>query len=109
MTPATKAISPKRLAALIEEACVDAYNESEQESGFFCMMEEHLLVPFTAFVVGEAVEVTGFDLADRGIKAIVKHNKQSPRVHLLDLDFGDKPPKGIEWVEAYRRWADGVG
>ena len=32
--------------ALIAEATVDAYNESEQRMGFYTMIEEHLDMPF---------------------------------------------------------------
>jgi hypothetical protein len=38
---------PKKAAleALIEEAIVDAYGESEQRTGFYTMIEEHLGCP----------------------------------------------------------------
>jgi hypothetical protein len=35
-----------RLDALIEEATVDAYGESEQTTGFYTMLEEYLAMPF---------------------------------------------------------------
>ena len=35
------------LEAMIEEATVDAYNEDEQLTGLFTMLEEHIDVPFT--------------------------------------------------------------
>jgi hypothetical protein len=40
-------MAPERNAAeaLIEEATVDAYNEDEQLTGLFTMIEEHLTVP----------------------------------------------------------------
>ena len=37
--------SASRLDALIEEATVDRYDESEQNAGFFTMLEDHLTVP----------------------------------------------------------------
>ncbi|HYK88841.1 MAG TPA: hypothetical protein VE398_08730 [Acidobacteriota bacterium] len=45
-----------RLDELIEEATVDCYNESEQISGLFTMMEDNLAVPFKTRLLG--VEVT---------------------------------------------------
>ena len=36
-----------KLDALIEEATVDAHDESEQTSGFYTMLEDHLAIPFT--------------------------------------------------------------
>ena len=38
--------SKTELDALIEEAIVDAYGESEQRTGFYTMLEEHLAMPF---------------------------------------------------------------
>jgi hypothetical protein len=46
-----------RLKALIEEAIVDAYGESEQRLGFLTMLEEHLSVPFMTEILGVAVRV----------------------------------------------------
>ena len=39
-------ITKARLAEMIEEATVDAYGESEQVTGWFTMIDEHLAVPF---------------------------------------------------------------
>jgi len=49
--PTTKSNTPSRLskarlAAMIEEATVDAYGESEQTTGGYTMLEEHLALPF---------------------------------------------------------------
>jgi len=37
-----KELSAARLDALIEEATVDASDESEQKTGFYTMLEDHL-------------------------------------------------------------------
>lgn len=50
-------ISPARLDALIQEAIVDAYSESEQAIGFHATIEQHLALPFEAIVLGVAVTV----------------------------------------------------
>ena len=39
-------ISNARLEAMVEEATVDCYNEEEQATGLFTMIEENLRVPF---------------------------------------------------------------
>ena len=56
--PQSRSIHIRRL---IEEALVDAYGEDEQHGAFLVMFEEHVKYPFTALVVGEEVEVRGFD------------------------------------------------
>ena len=45
-------ISKARLAEMIEQATVDAYNESEQITGWFTMIDENLAVPFETTVLG---------------------------------------------------------
>jgi hypothetical protein len=51
----------KYLDNLIEAAIIDAYNKSEQVSGFFTLVEEHLVVPLTTRVLGRVITVTGVD------------------------------------------------
>lgn len=52
-----KGRSASRFDALIKEATVDAYDESEQKAGFFTMLENHLAVPFSTEVLGMTVTV----------------------------------------------------
>ena len=42
----SRRIGKARLVAMIEQATVDCYNESEQLCGWFTMIEENLAVPF---------------------------------------------------------------
>jgi len=98
--------SPRRLDALIEEATVDAYGESEQATGFLTVLEEHLALPFGATVLGEAVVVEKIDLsgADELI-AVCRRRGKRQKVRLVDLDLPVPRPKGAEWVAAYHRWS----
>jgi hypothetical protein len=59
-------ISPARLDALIDEAIVDAYDESEQAVGFHATIEQHLALPFETVVLGVAVTVKKVDVAIAG-------------------------------------------
>ena len=43
-------LSKKKMAALVEEATVDCYSESEQATGLFTMIDDHLSTPFQATV-----------------------------------------------------------
>jgi hypothetical protein len=97
--------SSAQLDRLIEEATVDAYNESEQVGGFYTMMEESLAVPFTTELLGVAVTVVGVDLTeDDRIVALCRRGKAHQRIPILDLPLPEPPPKGAEWIHAYRRW-----
>lgn len=55
-----------RLRALIEEAIVDAYNESEQRTGFYTMLDEHLGVPFDTRLLGSAATVERINMTNDG-------------------------------------------
>lgn len=93
------------LYQLIEEATVDAYNESEQAVGFFTMMEEHLAFPFTTQVLGQEATVAKVDITHRDqIVAVCSQGKATQAIPILDLPMPSPLPAGAEWIEAYRRW-----
>jgi hypothetical protein len=50
------------LDALVEQAIVDAYDESEQLASFHVVIEEHLAIPFRTTVLGHEVTVTKINL-----------------------------------------------
>jgi len=102
---------PKKadLEALIEEAIVDAYGESEQRTGFYTMIEEHLGVPFEAEILGVAATIERIDMTDDGqIVAICRRGRSRQAIPILDLRLPDPLPAGAEWIEAYRHWARAV-
>lgn len=100
--------SPARLNELIAEATVDAYDDSEQMTGFYTMFEEHLALPFATEVLGVEVTVDRVDISDdERIVAVCTRGKSRQRIPILDLPLPDPPPGGSEWIDAYRRWARG--
>lgn len=106
--PRRPRIPPARLDVLIEEAIVDAYNESEQAVGFHATFEQHLALPFETVVLGAAVTVKTVDITAAGhIVAICYRGRERQAIPILDLPPPDPPPGGWEWIEAYRRWAQG--
>jgi hypothetical protein len=97
------------LAALIEQATVDCYNESEQATGLYTAIEDNLAVPFATRMLGVTVEVEAVDLtADDQIVAVCSRGGQRQRVPILDLPLPDPAPEGAEWIEAYRAWTAGT-
>jgi uncharacterized Zn finger protein len=98
--------SRARLEQMIEDATVDCYNESEECTGIFEMIHEHLDIPFVTTVLGVAVTVTALDITDDDqIVAICRRGRDVLRVALLELPMPDPRPGGAEWVDAYRHWA----
>jgi hypothetical protein len=94
------------LEAMIEEATVDAYNEDEQLTGLFTMLEEHIDVPFTTAVLGVEVTVRGVDLTPDGrIVALCTRGGIRQSIGILELPLPSRAPEGTEWIDAYRHWA----
>jgi hypothetical protein len=92
-------IEGARLRGLVEAATVDAYAESEQRVGFLTMIQDHLDVPFETEVLGVPIQVIGIDFNDaEEIVATCKRGAREQCIPVLDLP----PPKGFEWLEAYR-------
>jgi hypothetical protein len=101
-------LSKQRLEELAEEAIVDAYNESEQASGFFTMMEDNLKLPFQTEVLGVSVTVEKVDMTDDDqIVAVCARSGKKQEVPILSLPLPSPPPDGWEWIAAYRYWRRG--
>ncbi len=98
-------IPKARLAAMVEEATVDCYNESEQLSGWFTMIDENLAVPFEAVVLGVIVTVERVDITEADqIVASCLRGRHRQSISILDLPLPIPSPDGWEWIEAYRMW-----
>ncbi|MFJ1615707.1 MULTISPECIES: hypothetical protein [unclassified Streptomyces] len=94
------------LEAMIEEATVDAYNEDEQLTGLFTMLEECLDLPFTTAVLGVEATVHGVDLTSDGrIVALCSRGRVRQSIGILELPLPSPAPEGADWIEAYRHWA----
>ena len=93
------------LDVMITEATVDCYDDSECVTGFSTMLDEHLVVPFQTCVLGVEVTVTDLDLADHEqIVAICSRGQFRQRISIVDLPLPTPPPRGAEWIDAYRHW-----
>ena len=98
--------SKSRLAMLVAEAIVDCYNESEQVTGLYTMIEEYLELPFATTVLGVPVTVRRVDLTLREeIVAVCHRAGVRQTVPILDLPLPSPRPAGAEWIDAYRHWS----
>ncbi|MBI4500765.1 MAG: hypothetical protein HY700_06340 [Gemmatimonadetes bacterium] len=98
-----------QLEALIAEAIVDAYGESEQSTGFYTKIEESLALPFETELLGVTATVERIDITPAGeIVAICRRGAKRQWISILDLPLPTPPPAGAEWIEAYRCWARGL-
>lgn len=93
---------------MIEEATVDAYGESEQVTGWYTAIDDHLATPFDTRVLGVPVTVERVDLdQSEQIVAICKRGRERQSLPILDLPLPTPPPEDAEWIEAYRQWGRG--
>ena len=98
-------LTESRLDQLVEDATVDAHDESEQRLGFYTMMENELALPFATLVLGVEVTVERIDLTEADeIVAICARGRTRQAVSIVELPLPVPPPRGAEWIEAYRRW-----
>ncbi len=98
-------LSEEELDALVEEATIDAYGDDEQLSGFAVMIEDKLEMPFETTILGVTVIVKGVTQTAAGIVADCVRDGHHQAIHILDLPLPEPPPKGAEWIAAYRNWA----
>ena len=95
-----------RLQALIEEATVDCYNEDEEHQGLMSMIEENVVCPFKAKVIGEEVEVVALasPQAGFGLDAVCRSKGKDYKIDINSLEWPKQKPEGYEWIEAYQAW-----
>jgi hypothetical protein len=100
-----------RLRALIEEATVDCYNEGEEHMGFVNMIEENVVCPFKAKVIGEEVEVVEVGGPEHGfgIDAVCRYKGKDYKLDINSLEWPKQKPEGFEWIEAYQAWLASIG
>lgn len=105
MSSSPPTITAAELDALIAEAIVDCYNETEQVTGLFTMIEDNLALPFETSILGMTVTVAKVDLTvDDHIVAICRRDSHEQAIPLLELPLPAPSPDGAQWIEAYRRW-----
>lgn len=101
---------PERLEELIEEATIDCYNEDEQHSGLLTTIEDNVVFPFAAKVIGEIVQITGMEWPDDGLGLhfTCEKNGETYEIDAGSIEWVEPLPEGFEWIEAYLSWARGL-
>jgi hypothetical protein len=103
-------VTSARLDELIEEATTDCYDEEEQVTGLFTMIDDNLALPFATRILGVEASVIAIVMDDYGrLKAVCERGGEQQSIDLLDLPLPSPPPSGAEWIAAYRRWTEGSG
>src|SRR5947207_13311891 len=90
-------LSKARLDRLVEEATVDCYNESEQATGLYTMIEDNLALPFETIVLGVRVIVERVQLTRRDeIVAVCGRAGVRQTIPRPDLPQPSPRPAGTE-------------
>ncbi|MFN0104479.1 MAG: hypothetical protein ACKV2U_20630 [Bryobacteraceae bacterium] len=98
-------LTETELDRLVDEATIDCYNETEQVSGLYTMIEDNLVLPFETTLFGKTIVVERIDLTDRDdIVAICSGGREQRKMRLLDVPLPSPPPEGAQWIAAYRHW-----
>lgn len=101
-------LSKAQFDAMAEEATVDCYNESEQATGWFTMIEENLKLPFETKILGMPVTVERVDINPNDeIVVICRRGKHRQTLPIVGLSLPLPLPAGAQWIEAYRQWTNG--
>jgi hypothetical protein len=101
----------ERLRELIEEATADCYGGEEEHQGLVGMIEDNVVCPFAAKVIGETVEVTALEAppAGLGLNAVCRYKDKEYRIDVASLEWPEQRPEGFEWVETYLEWRNSIG
>ena len=103
----TEGPDPEEVQVALEEATVDAYGEYEQHSGLLTMVQDQVVFPFSARVLGEEVEVVDMEWPEDdeyGLDFVVERNGQRHRVEARSVDLIQPFPDGHLYIAAYLAW-----
>jgi hypothetical protein len=93
------------VAACIELALTDAYGPDEQAVAWLTCIE----VMFTRFkhvkMMGNEVELVGFDLNNETVVAVCRQGQRKTRVSLDSIEFPEVTPVEARWLKAWRRFS----
>ena len=93
------------LSGLIADATADSFDRAEEAAAFFAKLEENLELPFTTSIAGSQVTVHRLELrGEDEIVAVFTAGTEQHTRGILEIPLPDLPPRGAEWVEAYRCW-----
>jgi hypothetical protein len=94
----------KALAALLDEACVDAYDEEEQCTGMHCVIEDCGRLPCSAVVSGQRGTLVEVDLREASLVGLVRFAQMGPIPVPLEDVVPEPGTPAAFLVAMYRLW-----
>jgi len=97
----------KTVQACIELALTDAYGADEQAVAWLTCIEAMFSRFKQVNVMGENVELVGFDLTNQTLVAVCRQGKRKARVGLESVQFPELTPVEARWLQAWKRFFAG--
>lgn len=98
----------KSVQACIELALTDAYGPDEQAVAWLTCVEEMFSRFKQVKVMGNEVELVGFDLSNQALVAVCRQGKRKARVSLDSVEFSELTPVEARWLQAWKRFSRGA-
>lgn len=95
----------KSLQACIELALTDAYGPDEQAVAWLTCIETLFSRFKQVKLMGNEVQLVGFDLNNETIVAVCRQGKRRARVSLESVEFPELTPVEARWLKAWKRFS----
>ena len=95
----------KSVQACIELALTDAYGPDEQAVAWLTCIETMFSRFKQVKVMGDEVQLVGFDLNNKTIVAVCRQGKRKTRVSLESVEFHELMPVEARWLQAWKRFS----
>ena len=95
----------KSVQACIELALTDAYGPDEQAVAWLTCIETLFSRFKQVKLMGNEVQLVGFDLNNETIVAVCRQGKRKARVSLESVEFPELTPVEARWLKAWKRFS----
>jgi len=103
----TDPLDPSAVEEALEDACTDAYGEHEQHTGLLTVIQDELIFPFRAELLGEEVQVVDMEWPEDdefGLDLVVERGGQRHRIEARSLNLLEPLPEGHLHLAACLKW-----
>ncbi len=108
----TDGLDPKKVDEALEDATADAHDEDERHAGLLDAVQDEVVFPFRARVLGEEVDVV--DMAwpegdEFGLDLVSERGGKRHRIEARSVELIPSLPDGHLYLAAYLEWKRMVG
>jgi hypothetical protein len=95
----------RSVRACIELALTDAYGPNEQAVAWLTCIETLFSRFKQVKVMGNDVELVGFDLNNETVVAVCRHSERKARISLDSVELLEATPVETRWLKAWKRFS----